>query len=251
VSTPTSEYPQLTPLRTPPLPPAAKRRRKRWPWVVGVGALLVVIIAAASGGSNTSTPTTPTTAPATTTQPSLAAWWTGGGKDRADAISADLTAMGQAGAAADVSQMNTACRSLQTDTEAAQAHAPVPDAAAQQDWADALAQAAREQASMRMHIAGRPRTRTSMRGDHRRHACPSPWSSWCSTAPTCPPATLGQVVLCRASCYEDEGIDEDRICELVLLLWLLSNWWGYRHNARKQLGTCDEMVIPNASAKNY
>jgi hypothetical protein len=74
----------------------------------------------------------------------LLAWLTGGGPDHVPAIIKDVQEMVAADAAPDIPGMNAACRSLQTDVEAAQAYnASVPDTMLQNDWSSALAQEAR------------------------------------------------------------------------------------------------------------
>jgi hypothetical protein len=79
----------------------------------------------------------------TSSSTSIGAWRDGGGLDRLTALSKDLAATEHAAQAADVAGVSTACRSLQSDTEAAQAYAPIPDAEAQAHWAAALAHLAR------------------------------------------------------------------------------------------------------------
>jgi hypothetical protein len=70
-------------------------------------------------------------------------WWSGGGQDHASAISKDYTDMETAATATDITGLGTACASLQSDVEAAQAYGGIPDTVAQADWSTALAQSAR------------------------------------------------------------------------------------------------------------
>jgi hypothetical protein len=66
----TKPEPQYPSPPTPPLP-EAKRKRRKWPWIVGAVVVLIVIAAAANGGgkSNTTrTAQTPPAAPATGTK---------------------------------------------------------------------------------------------------------------------------------------------------------------------------------------
>ncbi len=73
----------------------------------------------------------------------ITAWSDGGGGKRLSVLNADFSAISTAAQAADVAGLNTACHSLQSDTESAQAYAPIPDDQAQQSWASGLAQSAR------------------------------------------------------------------------------------------------------------
>lgn len=117
-------------------------RRKRDPrWgsslAIGVATAAALVAAASACGTTTGSATT------ATPQAAIAAWSTDGGQDRLNAMATDLSAIGTSGAAANPVAMNTACTSLQTHVEAAQAYRAVPDAEAQLDWSTGLAQAAR------------------------------------------------------------------------------------------------------------
>jgi hypothetical protein len=70
-------------------------------------------------------------------------WITSGGINHLNAISGDLTRITQTATVGDTPGINTACHSLQTHVEAAQAYSAIPDQESQNDWATALAQAAR------------------------------------------------------------------------------------------------------------
>lgn len=74
------------------------------------------------------------------------AWSAGGGQDRTSAISKDLANVAATAAVADIPGMRTACTSLQTHVEAAQAYTSIPDTVAQTHWSNALAQAAQASA---------------------------------------------------------------------------------------------------------
>jgi hypothetical protein len=121
--------------------------------------VLLIVIGTHNSGSTPQSTTAPAASVPTLEQPSasvLAAqpaptdprvaisdWWTGGGQDRESAISKDYTDMGTAATATDIPGLGTACASLQSDVEAAQAYGGVPDTVAQADWSTALAQSAR------------------------------------------------------------------------------------------------------------
>jgi hypothetical protein len=112
----------------------------------GLG-LAVLILLSGCGSSHpaanpTPTPTasvTPTAAP--TAKPSvdaaLTAWANGGGIDKIDAITTDLAAIHHAGS--DATTVRDGCAELEASAAAAQFYKPVPQAAAQQHWAAALA----------------------------------------------------------------------------------------------------------------
>jgi hypothetical protein len=146
------------------LPPSAAGRRKRH-WVrntlLGLAGLFVLLIVIGiAAGPPTQAPPTAGTAPGAAAPaqaplhaapapaaPSPAAqikdWYVGGGSGVIDAITKDFGDIGTAGTNEDPAAMNTACSSLRTDTEAAQAYAPIPDTQAQTNWAAGLAREAR------------------------------------------------------------------------------------------------------------
>ena len=101
--------------------------------LLGITGVLVAIVVL--GGIATSTVVAPLAGSATT----IEAWRDGGGIDLVKALSKDLVAVEDAGRAEDISGVNRACLALQSDTEAAQAYVPIPDAEAQAHWAAALA----------------------------------------------------------------------------------------------------------------
>lgn len=68
----------------------------------------------------------------------IAAWVSGSGETDLETLAEDFTDLEQAAAASQLPAMATGCARLRTDVEAAQRHAPVPDASAQQSWAAAL-----------------------------------------------------------------------------------------------------------------
>jgi hypothetical protein len=74
------------------------------------------------------------------------AWSASGGQDRTTAISKDLADVAATAAATDITGMRTACTSLQTHVEVAQAYASIPDTPAHTHWSNALAHAAQASA---------------------------------------------------------------------------------------------------------
>ena len=98
--------------------------------VLGVAGLCGVVALLVVGGLVL------TTTPPTTT---IGAWSDGGGLQRLTDLSEDLAAAEQAGQAADLAGVGTACLLLQFHTAAAQDYEPIPDAEAQRHWAAALA----------------------------------------------------------------------------------------------------------------
>jgi hypothetical protein len=88
-------------------------------------------------------PTAPQPPPGRPSSSKVSDWSTGGGLDRASAISNDYTDMETAATATDIPGLGTACASLQSDVEAAQAYRGIPVTVAQADWSTALAQSAR------------------------------------------------------------------------------------------------------------
>lgn len=73
----------------------------------------------------------------------VAKWVTNGGGDDLNALGSDFSALEKAANANDLAQMSLGCQQLQTDVEAAQAHAPIPDKKAEAAWSLALAKYAR------------------------------------------------------------------------------------------------------------
>jgi hypothetical protein len=73
-------------------------------------------------------------------------WSASGGQDRTSAISKDLADVAATAAVADITGMRTACTSLQTHVQTAQAYASIPDTPAQIHWSNALTQAAQASA---------------------------------------------------------------------------------------------------------
>lgn len=67
----------------------------------------------------------------------LTAWAKGGGLDKIDAVTTDLSAIHDAGS--NGAMVRDGCAELETSVAAAQFYQPVPQAAAQQHWAAALA----------------------------------------------------------------------------------------------------------------
>jgi hypothetical protein len=114
---------------------------------LAVGAALV------SSGCATNTPsaTTATTSAAQDPGTSSAApgpstilvWWQSGASDKYTAIGHDSDSVATAAGAQDVAGLVAACKSLQSDTEAAQAYTPAPDQSVQQPLSEALAMYAR------------------------------------------------------------------------------------------------------------
>jgi len=89
--------------------------------------------------------TAPTTAHASSApDPALdarvATWVSRGGEKQLTTLGADFTSLQKAAEAADLNAMGSECRQLATDVKAAQAYAPIPDKAAQQNWSAALAE---------------------------------------------------------------------------------------------------------------
>jgi hypothetical protein len=119
-----------------PAPVGRKSRKGRWAVLGGLVLFLMIGIATqftpASGAP-----------PVVSPRAVISAWSTGGGQDHTSAISKDLANVGAAAAATDIIGVSTACTSLQTHAEAAQAYVSIPDTQAQINWATALAHAAR------------------------------------------------------------------------------------------------------------
>ncbi len=97
----------------------------------GVGGVI------ASSGSTTSDPPDPALAQA------VAKWVTGGGEADLTKLGTDFKSLEDAANASDLPQMSASCQQLQGDVQTAQKYAPIPDAAAQKNWASALALYAR------------------------------------------------------------------------------------------------------------
>lgn len=79
----------------------------------------------------------------TDTEAAIHAWSISGGQDRTSTVSRDLARVAATAGTADITGLRTACASLQTHVEAAQAYAGIPDTVAQSHWSAALGQAAR------------------------------------------------------------------------------------------------------------
>jgi hypothetical protein len=108
-------------------------------------ALTVVTALALIAGCGSSHPSPPPTSTSPSTSPSpapsidvaLTAWAKGGGLDKIDALTTDITAIHDAGS--DATMVRDGCAELEASAAAAQFYKPVPQAAAQQHWAAALA----------------------------------------------------------------------------------------------------------------
>jgi hypothetical protein len=155
-SPPTGWPPSEPPPTWPPVTLPSRRRRLGRALTVIVGALAVVIVVGAivaiakdtspTPASTDTADTVTTTAAAAARNPgaaTIARWWQDGGKDRAQAIRADFTAMGTAADNSDFRAVRAACAAAQRHIAAAQAYAPIPDSQAQQHWTAALAAYAR------------------------------------------------------------------------------------------------------------
>lgn len=68
----------------------------------------------------------------------VARWVTGGGAADLKALGSDFTALEAAANAEDMPKMGAGCDALLVDVQAAQHHAPIPDAQAEKEWAAAL-----------------------------------------------------------------------------------------------------------------
>ena len=109
--------------------------------------LAVLVLIVGCGASHpapkpTATPTasdapTATASAAPSIDAALTAWANGGGLDKVDAITTDLAAIHDAGS--DATTVRAGCTELEASVAAAQFYKPVPQAAAQQHWAAALA----------------------------------------------------------------------------------------------------------------
>lgn len=160
--------PQRTAIQPPPHAAVpAKRKHRKWPWVIVAVVVLLVTIGVTNGASKTPTtsaavnaaaaaaaqqsapavvPAAPV-APAAPAAPSLSdaivAWRDGGGLDRITSLGTDFGAIGTAGQNQDLQAVQAACSTLQSDVESAQGYAQLPDPEAQTAWSAGLAQAAR------------------------------------------------------------------------------------------------------------
>ncbi|HEX4018760.1 MAG TPA: hypothetical protein VHX15_18635 [Frankiaceae bacterium] len=88
-----------------------------------------------TSASTSSASATATAAPSI--DAALTAWAKGGGLDKIDALTTDLAAIHDAGS--DASMVRDACAELETSASAAKFYKPIPQPAAQQHWAAALA----------------------------------------------------------------------------------------------------------------
>lgn len=122
-------YVSAPPYETPPQLPAKNNWKVKAVVAVVVvylcAAVILAIIAHNSHGAGVAL--------------SPAAWRDGGGQDLVQRLNADFVEIYNAGNQGDDADMNTACRQLRTDVQAAQAYKEIPDQQAQTAWAQALA----------------------------------------------------------------------------------------------------------------
>jgi hypothetical protein len=146
----------------PVTPPAPKRSLPKAAVIVGIVVAVIccgggAAILGLSGGSSpkpaavtTVRPAAVTTAPVAKATPSpkatgltnaekITGWFNGGGSDLLNALSADLGATGDAASTGDMDGTRAGCVDLRRDVGKAKAYKPIPVAAVQTLWADALA----------------------------------------------------------------------------------------------------------------
>lgn len=70
----------------------------------------------------------------------VAEWVTDGGDTKLTTLETDFNGLETAASSSDLPTISASCAQLRTDVEAAQSYDPIPDAEAQQDWSDALAE---------------------------------------------------------------------------------------------------------------
>jgi hypothetical protein len=143
-------YPPPEPYGSYPTPP---KKKSKLPLILGLAAALLVVccggtIIAAALTAKTKPAATPGGTSSTTASPAtgaaaVVAWYDSGGKKLITDLSGDFTAIQAAGTKQDVAALHTACGSLQTHVEAAQAYTHIPDTQAETSWAQALALYAR------------------------------------------------------------------------------------------------------------
>jgi len=68
----------------------------------------------------------------------LRVWYAAGGQNHVDTVTRSLTTVGTTGQSGNTTALVTACGQLAVDTAAAHNYTPMPDAAAQQNWSQAL-----------------------------------------------------------------------------------------------------------------
>jgi hypothetical protein len=119
---------------------------------LGVLAVVAVIVVTVSSGGSGKAGGDPGAAPGAAGQTSggnsaavdvataLRDWYVGGGQQHLTTVGRDATSVGDDTAANDVTSMGSDCTTLQTDVQAAQVYAPIPDPVTQQHWTKALDQ---------------------------------------------------------------------------------------------------------------
>ena len=138
---PTQPYPSY------PAPPQPPKKRRRWPWIVGIILGIIVlssIIGGIASGGNSSTPdvgTTATAQPTQDVQPTTkqqVVTWYGTYGSILQTLTSDLNSISTDGKNEDMVSMNTDCTQLQTDVATAQGFPAIPDAQAASDYSSAL-----------------------------------------------------------------------------------------------------------------
>ena len=106
---------------------------------VGVGLSLVgVVTSCSSAGGKTPAAFSSPAGGSRSPSPRLVAWFDGGGKRVLTAISSDLGAIRTAAGNVDVTALGSAATRLKVDVGHAKTYAPIPDAASQEEWSEAL-----------------------------------------------------------------------------------------------------------------